>query len=112
MAILFDVDFDSILYTPQVSTMDELWNVLDQSRFRWMRDETATSAWHMVRLLRDAVGHKGALALIDACISDMLEACTAVSHSRSSPRQVDWLHEWIGFVIIAREVSIMGRPRS
>ena len=106
------MDFDSIQYAPRVSTMDELWNVPDRSRFRWMRDETATSARHMVRLLGDAVGHKGASALVDACIADVLEACTAVSHSRSGPRQVDWLHEWIGFVIIAREVSFMGGPRS
>jgi hypothetical protein len=112
LAALFDVDFDSIQYAPRVSTMDELWNVPDRRRFRLMGDETAMSARHMVRLLGDTVGHKGASVLVDACVADVLEASTDVSHSRSGPRQVDWLHEWIGYIIIAHEVSVMGRPRS
>jgi hypothetical protein len=111
LAVLFDVDFDSIQYAPRVSKTDELWNVPDRCRFRFTRDETAMSARHMVRLLGEAVGPKGASALVDACIADVLEACTAVSHSRSGKRQVDWLHEWIGFIIISHEVSALGRLR-
>jgi hypothetical protein len=112
LAVLFDVDFDSIQYAPRVSTTDDLWNVPDRCRFRFTRDDTAKSARHMVRLLGEAVGQKGASALVDACIADVLEAYTAASHSRYGPRQVDWLHEWIGLIIIAHEVSAMGRPHS
>lgn len=112
LAVLFDVDFNSIQYAPRVTKTDDLWNVPDRCRFRFMRDDTGMSARHMVRLLGEAVGPKGAMTLVDDCIADVLEACTAVSHSRSGPSQVDWLHQWIGFIIIAHEVSTVNPPHS
>lgn len=105
LAGVFDVDFNSIQYAPRVTLTEDLWNVPDQCRYRFLTDDTAESARHMVRLLGEAVGPKGASTLVDDCIADVLEACTAVTHSLSGSRQVDWLHQWIGFIIIAHEVS-------
>ena len=106
LAVLFDVDFDSIQYAPRVESADA-WNVWqpDQCRFRFMMDDTAMSAREMIRLLGNALGQKGASSFVDACVANVLEACMATSHTLFGPRQVDWLHEWIGFIVISNEVS-------
>lgn len=105
LAVLFDVDFDSIQYAPRVESADA-WNVWqpDQCRFRFMMDDTAMLAREMIRLLGNTLGQKGASLFVDACIADILEACMATSHTLFGPRQVDWLHQWIGFIVISNEV--------
>lgn len=105
LAVLFDVDFDSIQYAPRVETTDA-WNVWqpDRCRFRFMRDDTARSAREMVHALGTTLGEKGASLFVDACVADVLEACIAATHSLTGPRQAEWLHEWIGRLVIANEV--------
>lgn len=106
MAGLFDVDFDSIQYAPRVETTDS-WDVWqpDRCRFRFMMDDTARSAREMVVALGTTLGQKGASSFVDDCIADVLEACVATTHNKSGPRQVDWLHQWIGYIIVAKAVS-------
>lgn len=106
LAVLFDVDFDSIQYAPRVETSDS-WSVWqpDRCRFRFMTDEMATSARDMVHSLGVALGQKGASSYVDACVANVLEACIATTHALEGPRQVNWLHEWIGSIVLANEVS-------
>ena len=108
LAVLFDVDFDSIRYAPRVETIDS-WNVWqpDTCRFRFMMDDTAKSSRDMVQLLGAALGQKGASSFVDACVADVLEACMATTHTLIGAKQVDWLHQWIGFIIVAEEVRAL-----
>ena len=106
---LFDVDFDSIQYAPTMTTaMDQSLNVWkpEQRRFRFMNDETSKSARHMVQAMGKALGVKGASMFVDACVADVLEASIAASHSFFGVHQVGWLHQWIGFIVVAQEVSV------
>jgi hypothetical protein len=106
LAVLFDVDFDSIQYAPRVETSDS-WSVWqpDRCRFRFMSDEMARSAQDMVRSLGVTLGQKGASLYVDACVANVLEASISTTHALEGPRQVNWLHEWIGFIVLANEVS-------
>lgn len=106
LAVLFDVDFDSIQYAPRVETTDS-WNVWqpDRCRFRFMVDDTALSSRDMVQLLGAALGQKGSCSFVDACVANVLEACMTTTHTSFGPRQVDWLHQWVGSIIVADEVS-------
>ena len=112
---LFDVDFESLQPSQPVVLIDPNENAGERHTFpirhKFMSETTARTAREVVRLLGQSFGSKNAFLVIDACLADVFESCvTRVEAGRSlcGLGQVSWLHEWIGAIVVAEQVSTTG----
>jgi hypothetical protein len=107
-----DVDFDSaghLLATGTKSVLVVGHPEIRKVRFRHMNNETTHLARNMIRALGTALGPKHGAVFVDSCIADLFEACVSrVEHRQSmvGKSHGDWLHEWIGSIIVAQEVRL------
>jgi hypothetical protein len=62
----------------------------------------------MLQTLGKALGIKHAAIIVDSCIADFYEACLSrvdAQQHMSGSGQAEWLHEWLGGLVLAQEVS-------
>jgi hypothetical protein len=77
-------------------------------RFRNMNQDNSKLTTAMFRSLGRALGMKRGAVIVDSCIADLYESClprVAIHSLLVGNSQIDWLHEWIGSLVVAREVS-------
>jgi hypothetical protein len=60
----------------------------------------------MLRALGESLGIKHGAIVVDAFVSDIFEASIG-GLSLSGEAYIEWLHEWIGSLAIAKEVSLL-----
>ncbi len=98
-----DVDLESAsskrIYASVINDADN--SVLP---FRRLDSELSLLAKTMLRALGRAQGPKYTALLSDAVISDFFEASLRMPNFPSS--YVDWLHEWVGTLVVARELTM------
>ena len=61
----------------------------------------------MLRVLGKALGVKKGAIVVDACVADMYEAASEKGSSFGESH-IGWLHEWIGSLVVAKEVGSNG----
>ncbi len=62
----------------------------------------------MLQTLGEALGIKHAAIIVDSCIADFYEACLSrvdAQQQMSGSGQAEWLHAWLGGLVVAQEVS-------
>jgi hypothetical protein len=77
---------------------------------RYMGAEDVNVAKKTVRELGRALGMKYGSLIVDSCIADFYEAFLSrfentTSTSRIGASYSEWLHQWVGCLVVAREVS-------
>lgn len=114
---LFDIDFDSLQYSSTITSAAAIEESLvvhsngsTHFRFRYMSDETRASADHVVQSFGKALGPKHAVSFVDGCIADLLDSRIGLNHNEQS--HVVWLHQWVGYIIVATEVRAVMSCRS
>ena len=76
---------------------------------RHMSNETKSFAVEMIHALGKALGPKHTAVFVDACIAELFEALVGRVESRVSlvgKSETEWLHEWIGSIILVRELLV------
>jgi hypothetical protein len=69
---------------------------------RWLNSELSSLAFEMLEAFGRALGVKYGALFVDGVISDLSEASL---HMPSNPDSIaEWMHEWIGSLIVARVV--------
>jgi hypothetical protein len=96
-----DVDFEP-LKAPTRIDMHEASEI----RFRRLDSEITYLAKEMLRALGESLGIKYGALVVDAFVSDTFEASMG-GLSLSGEAYIEWLHEWIGSLAIAKEVSLL-----
>ena len=101
-----DVDFDHASSLASITVPNDRFDI----RLRWLGDGSTVNnalARSMLRRLGQALGSKNAAILVDLLISDFYEATLDHSFSTSSVGQahLEWLHQWIGSLVIVKEVG-------
>ena len=103
---MFDIDFLSSTTNNAVVPHGTIQSL----RFMHLSKDDSSLAKDMVRTLGSAFGIKHGTRAIDSCVADFYEAFIARS-STSIPVQTEfvsqseWLHKWVGHLVLAREVS-------
>ena len=105
-AAVFDIDFLSSTTNCAVTPHGTIPSLL----FMRLSKDDASLANDMVQTLGSAFGTKHGTRAIDSCVADFYDAFIARS-STSIPMQTqfvsqsEWLHKWVGNLVLAREVS-------
>lgn len=101
-----DIDFDGSSSTRVLATPTDIHQASDL-QFRWLDSETALLSKNMLVVLGRILGVKHGALIVDAFISDFCEeGMDRVSSFGAS--HIEWLHNWIGSLVVAKEVSSTG----
>ena len=85
------------------------------SSLRYLSDkETEENAVGVLRALGKVLGPKYGACFVDSCIADLFDACVSrtlcqnisASQMLMGPSHIAWLHEWIGSIALAHEVTL------
>jgi hypothetical protein len=99
---LTDIDFESA--SRQTATLVHS-NQSSELRLRRLNLETERLSREMLRALGKTLGFKKGAIVVDACISDIYEIMMEKQSLSYSDAYIELLHEWIGSLVVAKEVS-------
>jgi hypothetical protein len=98
-----DIDFNSASTRFLATPID--MHQGSELHFRWLDSEIAMLSRKMLTVLGKILGIKHGSILVDALISDFYEA-SMEQVSSFGAAHIEWLHELIGSLVIAKEVSL------
>lgn len=110
-----DVDFSEARTVAVLAMLDDNGEHATRPnglKLRYMDDEeTSDAASNCLRKLGKALGPKHAALVVDATVADLYEACvTRIEEGGHQaligPGQIEWLHEWMGSLIFAKDVLV------
>ena len=103
---VFDMDIESTKATPAAMIISHP-SSLPTLDFRYLQGANLELAKGMLRLLGKALGMKQSTIFVDSIIADLYEECLSRVDNQlnlTGKSQVQWLHQWIGSLVLAREV--------
>jgi hypothetical protein len=104
---LMDIDFESA--SRQTATLVDS-NQSSELRIRRVNLESERLSREMLRALGKTLGFKKGAIVVDACISDIYEIMTEKQSLSYGDAYIELLHEWIGSLVVAKEVSCSSLP--
>ena len=103
---LTDIDFEATNVQGVVTDMDiTIARRRSLLQFRHLSRDVGLLARKMLRTLGGSIGFKRAAIMIDACISDFYEA-TLKQIASSGDVHAEFLHQWIGSIVVADEILV------